>query len=175
MRVEIAKLHNDLGNTMIYVTHDQVEAMTMADKIVVLNAGIIEQVGAPLDSLQQPAQPLRRRLHRLAQDEFPRRQGRVTATRWKVGPLSMQLNWPAGANGASVTFGVRPEVHHRQGKRSRRCGWPRRRSILSMSSLGGATMHHITTADKQPLTISDGRPASWSGGSGAIPPPMYGT
>jgi multiple sugar transport system ATP-binding protein len=43
MRVEIAKLHNDLGNTMIYVTHDQVEAMTMADKIVVLRAGVIEQ------------------------------------------------------------------------------------------------------------------------------------
>ena len=54
MRVEIAKLHNDLGNTMIYVTHDQVEAMTMADKIVVLNAGVIEQVGAPLDLYNHP-------------------------------------------------------------------------------------------------------------------------
>ncbi len=50
MRVEIAKLHNDLGNTMIYVTHDQVEAMTMADKIVVLQGGIVEQVGAPLQA-----------------------------------------------------------------------------------------------------------------------------
>jgi multiple sugar transport system ATP-binding protein len=54
MRVEIAKLHNDLGNTMIYVTHDQVEAMTMADKIVVLNAGVIEQVGAPLELYNNP-------------------------------------------------------------------------------------------------------------------------
>jgi multiple sugar transport system ATP-binding protein len=54
MRVEIAKLHNDLGNTMIYVTHDQVEAMTMADKIVVLNSGVIEQVGAPLDLYNNP-------------------------------------------------------------------------------------------------------------------------
>src|SRR5690606_27027012 len=54
MRVEIAKLHNDLGNTMIYVTHDQVEAMTMADKIVVLNAGVVEQVGAPLDLYNNP-------------------------------------------------------------------------------------------------------------------------
>jgi multiple sugar transport system ATP-binding protein len=54
MRVEIAKLHNDLGNTMIYVTHDQVEAMTMADKIVVLSAGNIEQVGRPLDLYNQP-------------------------------------------------------------------------------------------------------------------------
>jgi multiple sugar transport system ATP-binding protein len=55
MRVEIAKLHNDLGNTMIYVTHDQVEAMTMADKIVVLNAGVIEQVGSPLELYNNPS------------------------------------------------------------------------------------------------------------------------
>ncbi|WP_395382483.1 ABC transporter ATP-binding protein [Mesorhizobium sp. UC22_110] len=54
MRVEIAKLHNDLGNTMIYVTHDQVEAMTMADKIVVLRSGVVEQVGAPLDLYNRP-------------------------------------------------------------------------------------------------------------------------
>jgi multiple sugar transport system ATP-binding protein len=54
MRVEIAKLHNDLGNTMIYVTHDEVEAMTMADKIVVLNSGNVEQVGAPLDLYNHP-------------------------------------------------------------------------------------------------------------------------
>ena len=54
MRVEIAKLHNDLGNTMIYVTHDQVEAMTMADKIVVLNAGNIEQVGSPMELYHKP-------------------------------------------------------------------------------------------------------------------------
>src|SRR3954466_5256674 len=54
MRVEIAKLHKDLGNTMIYVTHDQVEAMTMADKIVVLSAGNIEQVGAPLELYNSP-------------------------------------------------------------------------------------------------------------------------
>ena len=49
MRIEISKLHNDLGATMIYVTHDQVEAMTMADKIVVLNGGKIEQYGSPLE------------------------------------------------------------------------------------------------------------------------------
>ena len=48
-RVELKALHARLGNTMIYVTHDQVEAMTMADKIVVMNDGIIEQVGAPLE------------------------------------------------------------------------------------------------------------------------------
>jgi multiple sugar transport system ATP-binding protein len=54
MRQEISELHQSLKTTMIYVTHDQVEAMTMADKIVVLNAGRIEQVGAPLELYNTP-------------------------------------------------------------------------------------------------------------------------
>ena len=54
MRGEIAALHRRIGNTMIYVTHDQVEAMTMADKIVVLRDGRIEQVGAPIDLYNRP-------------------------------------------------------------------------------------------------------------------------
>ena len=54
MRLEISELHHQLKTTMIYVTHDQVEAMTMADKIVVLNAGNIEQVGSPLDLYHKP-------------------------------------------------------------------------------------------------------------------------
>ncbi|ODN71966.1 ABC transporter ATP-binding protein [Methylobrevis pamukkalensis] len=54
MRLEISELHHQLKTTMIYVTHDQVEAMTMADKIVVLNAGNIEQVGSPLELYHKP-------------------------------------------------------------------------------------------------------------------------
>ena len=53
-RIEIAKLHNQLTATMIYVTHDQVEAMTLADRIVVLNQGIIEQVGTPIELYSAP-------------------------------------------------------------------------------------------------------------------------
>ncbi len=55
MRIEIARLHRALGATTIYVTHDQVEAMTMADRIVVLNGGIVEQVGTPLELYHAPA------------------------------------------------------------------------------------------------------------------------
>ncbi len=55
MRVEIARLHRDLGVTMIYVTHDQVEAMTLADRIVVLRGGRVEQIGAPTDLYDTPA------------------------------------------------------------------------------------------------------------------------
>ncbi len=54
MRLEISELHKRLATTMIYVTHDQVEAMTMADKIVVLQAGVIEQVGSPLELYRTP-------------------------------------------------------------------------------------------------------------------------
>jgi multiple sugar transport system ATP-binding protein len=54
MRLEISELHHQLKTTMIYVTHDQVEAMTMADKIVVLNRGNIEQVGSPLELYRSP-------------------------------------------------------------------------------------------------------------------------
>ena len=54
MRLEISELHQQLKTTMVYVTHDQVEAMTMADKIVVLNAGRVEQVGSPLDLYNKP-------------------------------------------------------------------------------------------------------------------------
>jgi multiple sugar transport system ATP-binding protein len=55
VRLEIAQLHRDIGGTTIYVTHDQVEAMTLADKIVVMNAGRIEQVGSPRDLYERPA------------------------------------------------------------------------------------------------------------------------
>ena len=55
VRLEIARLHHEIGGTMIYVTHDQVEAMTLADKIVVMNAGRIEQVGSPRELYETPA------------------------------------------------------------------------------------------------------------------------
>jgi multiple sugar transport system ATP-binding protein len=54
MRIELASLHDSLQATMIYVTHDQVEAMTLANKIVVLQGGIVEQVGSPLDLYHHP-------------------------------------------------------------------------------------------------------------------------
>jgi len=55
MRLELVRLHRELNTTMIYVTHDQLEAMTMADRIVVLNQGKVEQLGSPLELYQHPA------------------------------------------------------------------------------------------------------------------------
>ena len=73
MRTEIKELHQRLKTTSIYVTHDQIEAMTMADKIVVMRDGRVEQTGSPLELYDHPANTVRRRLHRLAGDELPAR------------------------------------------------------------------------------------------------------
>jgi multiple sugar transport system ATP-binding protein len=55
MRIELSRLHEELGSTMIYVTHDQVEAMTMGDRIAIFNQGVVEQLGAPMDLYRRPA------------------------------------------------------------------------------------------------------------------------
>ena len=74
MRTEIKELHQRLKTTTVYVTHDQIEAMTMADKIVVMHDGVVEQMGAPLDLYDRPHEPVRGGLHRFAGDELPERQ-----------------------------------------------------------------------------------------------------
>ena len=63
MRTEIAKLHKRLGTTFIYVTHDQTEAMTMGDRIVVMKDGFIQQVDTPQNLYDLPVNGVRRRLH----------------------------------------------------------------------------------------------------------------
>ena len=65
-RGEIKKLQQEIGTTTVYVTHDQVEAMTMGDRIAVMNEGRLEQVGTPAELYDQPGQHVRGGLHRLA-------------------------------------------------------------------------------------------------------------
>jgi multiple sugar transport system ATP-binding protein len=114
MRTEIAKLHHDLGATMIYVTHDQVEAMTMADMIVVLNAGRIEQVGSPLELYHRPKTLFVARFMGSPQMNVfecglsDAGANKVTCT--LPGGSTMVLDVPAGAaKPAKATFGTRPE------------------------------------------------------------------
>ena len=71
MRTEIKKVHQTIPTTTVYVTHDQIEAMTLADRVVVMNHGVIEQVGAAAGAVPQPGDALRRGLHRQPGDEFP--------------------------------------------------------------------------------------------------------
>ncbi|MBN9308966.1 sn-glycerol-3-phosphate ABC transporter ATP-binding protein UgpC [Devosia sp.] len=159
MRVEIAKLHQGLGNTMIYVTHDQVEAMTMADKIVVLQAGIIEQVGAPLELYNTPRNKFVAGFIGSPKMNF------LAATvesadgagaRLRAGGSEIVVNRQVGA-GEAVTFGVRPEhIGISAGS-----GVPLAEVRVDLvEQLGGQTMVYATTADGQPLTIAvDGQRA----------------
>ncbi|MBX2886855.1 MAG: sn-glycerol-3-phosphate ABC transporter ATP-binding protein UgpC [Granulosicoccus sp.] len=115
MRLQIARLHKKLDATMIYVTHDQVEAMTMADKIVVLRAGLVEQVGSPLELYQSPdnlfvagfiGSP---RMNFMEGTILSQRHGESTVTLGDGNELTLPLDTSRKANGSKVTLGVRPE------------------------------------------------------------------
>ena len=126
-RIEIARLHRQLGATMIYVTHDQVEAMTLADRIVVLRAGIVEQVGAPMELYNDPAN---------------------TFVAGFIG--SPQMNFlKAGALGMrSDTMGVRPEHI----AISRDAGQIEG-TVSHVEKLGGETLVYVNTAAQGMLTV----------------------
>ncbi len=106
MRVEIARLHKEIGATMIYVTHDQVEAMTLADKIVVLKFGVIEQVGAPLELYRDPDNKFVAGFIGSPAMNFVG--GTVEGGKVKVPGLNSDVPAPGGATGA-VEVGIRPE------------------------------------------------------------------
>ena len=115
MRLEITELHQQLKTTMIYVTHDQVEAMTMADRIVVLNAGRIEQVGTPLELYNRPQNRFVAGF--IGNPKMNFLEGTATAADGSgvtvdLGPLgSLKVPRPAGSGlaGKPVTVGIRPE------------------------------------------------------------------
>jgi len=155
MRVEIAKLHNDLGNTMIYVTHDQVEAMTMADKIVVLNAGIIEQVGAPLELYNKPRNKFVAGF--LGSPKMNFVEGTVLSLEGgaTVNVSSSQFKLRQRLTdhkvGDKVTFGIRPEhigIAEDAGVKLADL------RVDLVEQLGDATMIYASTMRGQPLTIA---------------------
>jgi multiple sugar transport system ATP-binding protein len=112
MRVEIKELHQRLGTTIVYVTHAQIEAMTMADKIVVMRDGRVEQIGSPLHLYDHPANvfvagfigsPAMNFVHGTA--------AMVDGTMSFVSDGGLRLPMPACdlAEGAAITYGIRPE------------------------------------------------------------------
>ncbi len=115
MRVELAKLHTELDATMIYVTHDQVEAMTMADRIVVLDHGIISQVGSPLELYHKPQNTFVAGFIGNPKMNFIEVSGKSS------GPEGVVVTLPSGKDltvkvdaaeevaGKSLTLGIRPE------------------------------------------------------------------
>jgi lactose/L-arabinose transport system ATP-binding protein len=116
MRIEIARLHKELNATIIYVTHDQVEAMTLADKIVVLRAGKVEQIGTPLSLYDDPNNMFvagfigSPKMNFLSANIVEAAQGRVTValTKQPETTLSLPVNEHVSI-GQQVNLGVRPE------------------------------------------------------------------
>jgi multiple sugar transport system ATP-binding protein len=107
MRVEIARLHKQLGATMVYVTHDQVEAMTLADRIVVLGPAGVQQVGAPMTLYERPANVFVAGF--IGMPKMNLVEGAVDAHgRLSLGGVALDWRDPA-ASGTHVTVGVRPE------------------------------------------------------------------
>ena len=153
MRLELTKLHKQLSATMIYVTHDQVEAMTMADKIVVMQAGVIEQVGSPME------------LYRSPRNQFVA--GFIGSPRMNFLPVVVKETSPTGVTvalpdgtifhvpvdsqwtelGEKMTFGVRPE-HLTLVSEG---GLPAQ--IQVVEHLGGESYLHVQIASGETLVV----------------------
>ena len=154
MRLEIAKLHNDLGATMIYVTHDQVEAMTLADKIVVLRDGRIEQAGAPMHLYNDPdnifvggfiGSPKMNFLNASVIDQLDGAivvQLRDYESEAFIVPCQSVL-----ANDSHVQIGIRPEHFSSDGEASMKA------RIEVVESLGGSSFGYADAESESPLTI----------------------
>jgi multiple sugar transport system ATP-binding protein len=153
MRLEIAQLHESLTTTMVYVTHDQVEAMTLADKIVVLNAGRIEQAGSPLELYHHPVN-----LFVAGFIGSPKMNFFATEVR-AAGPEGVRVALPGGGEidvpvaaegmrpGTKATLGVRPE-HLIPGRTGALTG-----EVAVVERLGGDTYLYIRAPD-QPLVVA---------------------
>jgi len=107
MRSEIKALHHRLETTIVYVTHDQIEAMTMADRIVVMNGGRVEQIGTPLDLYDRPANAFVATF--IGSPAMNLLEGRIEGGRFLTGGSSIDLPGRNVPEGRSVFLGVRPE------------------------------------------------------------------
>jgi multiple sugar transport system ATP-binding protein len=155
MRLELSRLHKELQATMIYVTHDQVEAMTLADKVVVLNAGRVEQVGSPLELYHHPANLFVAGF--LGTPKMGFLKGRVG----KVHADGCEVQLDAGARialprvsaglteGDQVTVGIRPE--HLELAQPGQCQLNVTADVSER--LGSDTFCHVRTDSDEPLTL----------------------
>jgi multiple sugar transport system ATP-binding protein len=112
MRTEIKELHQRLKTTTVYVTHDQIEAMTMADKIVVMHDGIVEQIGTPLDLYDKPDNQFVAGFIGSPAMNFLKGKVRVNGTASFEGPNGVKLplgTAPAASDGRPAVYGIRPE------------------------------------------------------------------
>ena len=146
MRVEIARLHQEIGATMIYVTHDQVEAMTLADKIVVLRAGRIEQVGAPMDLYRDPDNRFVGGF--IGSPAMNFLAGTVSGGAVQLDGLPLRLPATAAAqDGQAVTVGLRPEHLGLAAGDDL--------TVELTESLGGVSYAHLMTASGTKIVVEE--------------------
>ncbi len=160
MRLELTRLHDQLQATMVYVTHDQVEAMTLADKIVVLQGGVIEQVGSPLELFHHPVNLFVAGFIGSPKMNFMRTAATVDASGAVVvklpggGSFEVPVETGTLATGAQVTLGVRPE-HITVSPEGAIGG-----EVLVVERLGGVTYLHVKVEGGELLTVqTDGESA----------------
>ncbi len=155
MRVEINKLHRRLGSTMIFVTHDQVEAMTLADRIVVLRAGVVEQVGTPLELYNEPANLFvagfigSPRMNFLSGAVAGGSDGRIDVRLDSGLTVSTAVAGAAPAAGAKITLGVRPENIAVAGPDGAMLAG----EVQIAEHLGGETFVYVNLAGGQSITV----------------------
>ena len=154
MRIEIAKLHQRMSATMIYVTHDQVEAMTLADKIVVLNAGNIEQVGSPLELYHHPKNIFvagfigSPQMNFIDADVISADATSVKARLPGGGSVIAKVNGSGTKAGDKVTVGVRPEHLTVGGGESSITG-----DVEVVEELGESFFLYVRTPDGKLMTL----------------------
>ena len=156
MRIELTKLHRELNATMIYVTHDQVEAMTMADKIVVLREGYVEQVGAPLDLYHKPANIFVAGF--IGSPAMNFMDGTISGISDKSVELELNSNLKIqipcqpgndAATGSPVSAGVRPEHLELTSEKEAKL----RGEVFAVERLGGETYLYVNTESNKELTV----------------------
>jgi len=155
MRLELARLHQELKATMIYVTHDQVEAMTLADKVVVLNGGRIEQVGSPLELYHHPVNQFVAGFIGTPKMAFLRAQvvksgASSVEIQLEAGPTySLELDGSTLNPGDEVTLGARPEhVQVTEADAS-----PFRVTLEVTEHLGADTYCYVRAGNGESLTV----------------------
>jgi multiple sugar transport system ATP-binding protein len=154
MRIEIARMHSDFDATMIYVTHDQVEAMTMADKIVVLQAGVVEQVGSPLDLYHHPRNRFvagfigSPNMNFLETGVQQVEADAVTVGLPGGGRVSVPVKGEQVKSGDQVTLGVRPEHLLEGGGGDAQI----KGRVLVVERLGGGTLIYAKLEDEQTIS-----------------------
>jgi len=159
MRIEIAKLHSSLDATMIYVTHDQVEAMTLADKIVVLNGGHVEQYGSPLDLYHHPENLFvagfigSPKMNFLTGEVASITNNAVTVSLESGEQVVAAVTGDGLATGQNVTLGIRPEHLIDGGLSDGKADAEIKGKAIAVEHLGGETYAYLERGDAEPLVL----------------------